>query len=56
VLYGQLGRELGGIFRDLAEQKESRIEEGHLMMELVPMLHQCAAEVFGGTDDGELTP
>ncbi len=38
VLYGQLRRELGGIFRDLAEQKESRIEEGHLMMDHVHML------------------
>lgn len=38
VLYGQLRRELGGIFRDLAEQKESRIEEGHLMVDHVHML------------------
>jgi len=38
VLYGQLRRELGGIFRDLAEQKESRIEEGHLMKDHVHML------------------
>ena len=38
MLYGQLRRELGGIFRDLAEQKESRIEEGHLMKDHVHML------------------
>jgi len=38
VLYGQLRSELGGIFRDLAEQKESRIEEGHLMVDHVHML------------------
>jgi len=38
VLYGQLRRELGGIFLDLAEQKESRIEEGHLMKDHVHML------------------
>jgi len=38
VLYGQLRRELGGIFRDLAEQRESRIEEGHLMKDHVHML------------------
>jgi putative transposase len=38
VLYGQLRRELGGVFRDLAEQKESRIEEGHLMKDHVHML------------------
>jgi len=37
-LYGQLRSELGGIFRDLAEQKESRIEEGHLMVDHVHML------------------
>jgi len=34
----QLRRELEGIFRDLAEQKESRIEEGHLMKDHVHML------------------
>ena len=37
-MYGQLRSELGGIFRDLAEQKESRIEEGHLMVDHVHML------------------
>ena len=31
TLHGQLRRELGEVFRRLAEQKESRIEEGHLM-------------------------
>jgi len=30
VLYGELRRYLGEVFRKLAEQKESRIEEGHL--------------------------
>lgn len=29
ALYGQLRRELGPVFRKLAEQKESRVEEGH---------------------------
>ena len=29
VLYGELRRHLGEVFRKLAEQKESRIEEGH---------------------------
>ena len=38
VLYGQLGRHLGEVFRNLAEQKESRIEEGHLMADHVHML------------------
>jgi putative transposase len=31
ALYGQLGRHLGDVFRKLAVQKESRIEQGHLM-------------------------
>jgi|GEM_PF-2310454 len=38
TLYGQLRRHLGEVFRKLAEQKESRIEEGHLMPDHVPML------------------
>ena len=31
TLYGELRRHLGEVFRKLASQKESRIEEGHLM-------------------------
>jgi putative transposase len=31
TLYGQLRRYLGEVFRKLAERKECRIEEGHLM-------------------------
>ncbi len=38
VLYGQLRRHLGEVFRHLAEQKESRIEEGHLQPDHVHML------------------
>ena len=30
-LYGELRRHLGEVFRKLAEQKESRIGEGHLL-------------------------
>jgi len=37
-LYGQLRRELGVVFRDLAEQKECKVEEGHLMPDHVHML------------------
>ena len=37
-LYGQLRRELGVVFRDLAEQKECKMEEGHLMPDHVHML------------------
>jgi putative transposase len=38
VLYGELRRYLGEVFRALAEQKESRIEEGHLMPDHVHMM------------------
>ena len=38
ALYGQLRRHLGEVFRKLAEQKESRIEEGHLMPDHVHLM------------------
>ena len=38
ALYGQLRRHLGEVFRKLGEQKESRIEEGHLMADHVHMM------------------
>ena len=38
ALYGQLRRHLGEVFHRLASQKESRIEEGHLMVDHVHML------------------
>jgi len=38
VLYGQLRRHLGEVIRKLAEQKESRVEEGHLMPDHVHMM------------------
>lgn len=38
VLYGQLRRHLGVVFRQLARQKESVIEEGHMMPDHVHML------------------
>ena len=38
TLYGQLRRHLGEVFRSLAEHKESRILEGHLMPDHVHML------------------
>ena len=38
ALYGQLRKHLGGVFRRLAEQKECRVEEGHLMVDHVHML------------------
>ena len=38
VLYGGLRKHLGEVFHRLAGQKESRIEEGHLMPDHVHML------------------
>lgn len=35
VLYGELRQHLGAVFRTLAQQKESRIEEGHMMRDHV---------------------
>jgi len=38
VLYGELRQYLGEVFRKLALQKESRIEQGHLMSDHVHMM------------------
>ena len=38
VLYGQLRRDLGEVFKQLARQKESKIEEGHLLPDHVHMM------------------
>ena len=38
TLYAELRRHLGEVFRKLAQQKESRIEEGHLMPDRVHMM------------------
>jgi putative transposase len=38
TIYGELRRHLGEVFRKLAQQKESRIEEGHLLADHVHML------------------
>ncbi len=38
VLYQQLRRELGTVFRELAQRQESEIIEGHLMADHVHML------------------
>ena len=38
ALYGELRRYLGEVFRRLAEQKQSRVEEGHLMPDHVHMM------------------
>jgi REP element-mobilizing transposase RayT len=51
TLYEELRRHLGEVFRRLAEQKESRIEEGHLMPDHVHMLISIPAEVRGVASD-----
>jgi putative transposase len=38
ALYAQLRRDLGPVFRDLAEQKECKVEEGHLIPDHVNMM------------------
>lgn len=38
VLYGQIRSELGDVFRKLAEQKESKVCEGHLVIDHVHMM------------------
>ena len=38
ALYASLRKHLGGVFRELARQKESEIGEGHLMVDHVHML------------------
>ena len=38
VLYKELRRHLGEVFRQLAKQKESQVEEGHLMPDHVHMM------------------
>ena len=38
VLYGQLRQHLGEVFRDMASQRESRVEDGHLRPDHVHML------------------
>ncbi len=38
AIFGQIRQDLGEIFRKLAEQKESTIEEGHIMTDHVHMM------------------
>jgi len=54
VLYGELRQRLAEVLRKLAEQRESRIEEGHLMPDHVHMMisippKYSAAQVVGYT-------
>ena len=52
LLFGQIRRHLGSVFRELAQRKECQIEEGHLMPDHVHMLisippKYSVAEVIG---------
>ena len=38
MIYGQLRKELGSVFRELVQHRESKVEEGHLMADHVHML------------------
>ena len=38
ILYGQLRKELGAVFHELAGQRDCQIEEGHIMPDHVHML------------------
>ena len=38
AIFGQIRRDLGDVLKRLAQQKESRIEEGHLMSDHVHMM------------------
>ena len=38
VMYGSIRQELGSIIRELAQQKESHVEEGHLMADHVHIM------------------
>src|ERR1051325_4519862 len=38
ALFGELRKEIGPVFRELARQKECRIEEGHIMPDHIHMM------------------
>ena len=50
VLFGQIRKEMGEVFHRLARQKESVIEDGHLMLD-----HVRSVPRSGGIQEGEAT-
>ena len=58
AIYGELRKSLGKVFRTLAEQRESHIEEGHMMsdhvhiMISIPPKHAVAQVVAGSAAPG----
>ena len=58
MLYRELRTHLGEVFRRLAEQRESRIEEGHLMSDRVRMMiaippKHAVSQVIGYIKEGK---
>jgi putative transposase len=53
TLYGDLRQYLGEVFRRLAQPKESRIDEGHLLPR--PHIDRHPDEVRGGAGGGFIT-
>ena len=51
VIYGELRRDLGEVLRRLAQQRESEVEEGHLMVDHVHIMLSDPAEVLGCAGD-----
>ena len=45
-IFGAIRRRMGAVFRSLAEQRESRIEEGHLMPDHVHMMISIPPKYF----------
>ena len=59
TLYAQLRKDLGEVFRRLASQRESRIEEGHLMCDHVHMMISIPLpdlRTFEGCSPGDRPP
>jgi putative transposase len=57
TIFGQIRSDLGDVLRRLAEQKESRIEEGHLMPDHVHMMisippKHAVSQVFRNSGGG----
>ena len=51
MLFGQIRRHLGTVFRELARRKECLIEEGHLMSDPCAYADIDPAEIFSGGGD-----
>jgi putative transposase len=52
VLYGALREHLGSVFRELASQKECRVEEGHLCLDHVQSVDLNSSPTCSVADRG----